>query len=133
MRDYGAARRKSEERRDESLWRAGTGFERAVRFFNRLACRFVSLWVVASTPELLPSRLTAITIKMRMRAENRSREGDFHASAPLHWTSGGLPVGMRFAARVGDEQTLYERAYELEAALPWAARRRQTFIVEKGP
>jgi amidase len=54
-------------------------------------------------------------------------------SVPLHWTNGGLPVGMQFAARVGDERTLYELAYELEAARPWAARRPPVFIDEKGP
>jgi amidase len=52
-------------------------------------------------------------------------------SVPLHWTNGGLPVGMQFAARVGDERTLYELAYELEAARPWAGRRPPIFIDER--
>ena len=32
----------------------------------------------------------------------------------------GLPVGVQFAARIGDERTLLELAYELEQAAPWA-------------
>lgn len=44
-------------------------------------------------------------------------------SVPLWWTPGGLPVGSHFAARRGDERTLFELAYELEQARPWALRR----------
>jgi len=40
-------------------------------------------------------------------------------SVPLSWNSEGLPIGSHFAARLGDEQTLFELAYELEAAKPW--------------
>ncbi|WP_305093362.1 amidase [Prescottella sp. R16] len=41
-------------------------------------------------------------------------------SLPLHRTSTGLPLGMHFSAHHGDERTLLELAYELEAASPWA-------------
>lgn len=44
-------------------------------------------------------------------------------SVPLHWSTAGLPIGSHFAARAGDERTLLELAYELEAAFPWAGRR----------
>jgi amidase len=44
-------------------------------------------------------------------------------SVPLYWTADGLPVGSHFAARLGDERTLFELAYELERARPWASRR----------
>ena len=52
-------------------------------------------------------------------------------SVPLHWTADGLPVGMQFAAREGAERMLYELAYELEAARPWANRRPAVFVGEK--
>jgi amidase len=44
-------------------------------------------------------------------------------SVPLGWSDDGLPIGSHFAARVGDEATLFSLAYELEAAQPWAGRR----------
>ncbi|MFC3069128.1 amidase [Phenylobacterium soli] len=43
-------------------------------------------------------------------------------SVPLYWTAAGLPVGAMFSARRGQERTLFELAYELEAARPWAQR-----------
>ena len=44
-------------------------------------------------------------------------------SVPLHWLPSGLPIGSHFVARAGDERTLLELAYELEAAYPWRDRR----------
>ncbi len=44
-------------------------------------------------------------------------------SLPLYWTKGGLPVGLQFAAKFGDEATLIRIASQLEEALPWKDRR----------
>ena len=43
-------------------------------------------------------------------------------SLPLAWSGDGLPIGVMFTARVGDEATLLSLASQLEAAFPWAAR-----------
>ena len=45
------------------------------------------------------------------------------ASLPLHWNPDGLPIGVQFAARWGDEATLFRLAAQLEAARPWFKRR----------
>ncbi len=44
-------------------------------------------------------------------------------SLPLHWNEAGLPVGVQFVGRFGDEETLLSLAGQLEQAAPWAARR----------
>ena len=44
-------------------------------------------------------------------------------SVPLHWTADGLPVGVQFAAKAGADALLFQLAYALEAARPWAGRK----------
>jgi amidase len=43
-------------------------------------------------------------------------------TAPLAWSSGGLPIGIQFAAKMGDEATLFRLAGQLEQARPWFDR-----------
>jgi amidase len=40
-------------------------------------------------------------------------------SVPLAWNTAGLPLGMMFAARFGDEATLFRLAGQLEKERPW--------------
>jgi amidase len=44
-------------------------------------------------------------------------------SVPLHDSAEGLPIGVCFTARFGDEATLFRLAGQLEAARPWRGRR----------
>lgn len=42
---------------------------------------------------------------------------------PLWQSAAGLPLAMQFVGRLGDEETLYSLAAELEQALPWKSRK----------
>lgn len=44
-------------------------------------------------------------------------------SVPLAWSEAGLPIGVQFVARMGEEATLFRLAAQLEQAAPWAGRR----------
>lgn len=48
-------------------------------------------------------------------------------SLPLATAKSGLPIGVMFGARVGDERTLLELSYELEQSAPWSARKPPRF------
>ena len=43
-------------------------------------------------------------------------------SVPLHWNADGLPIGVHFAGRFGEENTLLKLAAQLESAAPWFDR-----------
>ncbi len=43
-------------------------------------------------------------------------------SLPLHWTAGGLPIGVQLVAPCGREDLLIRVAAQLERAAPWADR-----------
>lgn len=52
-----------------------------------------------------------------------NQTGGAAMSVPLAWSSDGLPIGVQFGGRLGDEPRLIRLAAQLEQAQPWANRR----------
>jgi amidase len=44
-------------------------------------------------------------------------------SVPMHWSTDGLPIGVMFSGRMGDETTLFRLVGQLEQEKPWFDRR----------
>jgi amidase len=44
-------------------------------------------------------------------------------TVPLAWSVGGLPIGLQFVGRMGDESGLFRLAGQLEQAAPWGDKR----------
>ena len=54
-------------------------------------------------------------------------------SVPLAWNKAGLPLGMMFSARFGDEATLFRLAGQLEQARPWKEQIASSVCAAKTP
>jgi len=54
-------------------------------------------------------------------------------SVPLDWNKAGLPIGSQLSVARGGERTLFELAYELEAAEPWAHKHPPVFAGSSWP
>lgn len=44
-------------------------------------------------------------------------------SLPMHWSASGLPIGMQFVGRFGEEHLLLQLAVQIEKAQPWIKKR----------
>jgi amidase len=58
-----------------------------------------------------------------LRGHRGNLTGNPAMSVPLWWNDDGLPIGVHFLGRFGDEATLIRLAAQLETAQPWADRR----------
>lgn len=105
---------------------------------GRLVAQFFTKWDVLLTPTMCspPWPLGVLSLSNPdgdafATAVNRSigftslfnGTGNPAMSVPLHWTAKGLPVGVQFVGRFGDEATLFRLAAQLETAKPWIAQR----------
>jgi len=75
-------------------------------------------WFTAEGPEHEGQRIASFipyTAQFNMT-------GQPAVSLPLHWTPGGLPVGVQLVAAYGREDLLVQVASQLEHAAPWADR-----------
>jgi amidase len=75
-------------------------------------------WFTAAGPEEEGARIASFipyTAQFNMT-------GQPAVSLPLHWTPGGLPVGVQLVAAYGREDLLVRVASQLEQAAPWSQR-----------
>ena len=110
----------------------------ALQRFSRTVASFltdVDLWLTPtmSTPPALLGEIVS-TADEPMRAAEKGGPtvaypavvanitGNPAMSVPLWRNSAGLPIGVHFLGRFGDEATLLRLAAQLEAARPWSAR-----------
>jgi Asp-tRNA(Asn)/Glu-tRNA(Gln) amidotransferase A subunit family amidase len=119
----------------------GAEYARGVRVIHatgRQVARFLERYDVLLTPTMatppLPlGRLSLSRTDMDGYVEDVGRTVAFTSlfniagnpamSLPLSWNGQGLPIGVQFAGRYGDEATLFRLAGQLERARPWFDRR----------
>jgi amidase len=80
------------------------------------------LGVVTSTPDDPWRAMEAGGRSVRYAGVIANLTGNPAMSVPLWWNEDGLPIGVHFLARFGDEATLFRLAAQLESARPWADR-----------
>ncbi|MCQ4080027.1 amidase [Streptomyces sp. RB6PN25] len=120
---------------------AGSGFAEALYAFRALgqlvADALLSTYDVILTPTLAqpPARVGGLRDDADPGAEFAglaaftpftplyNATGQPSVSVPLYWNAAGLPIGVMFGGRYGDEATLVSLSAQLEAARPWAGRR----------
>jgi amidase len=119
----------------------GVQLQDALNFFNRFTRRMQAWWAegndllltptlteppprlgeFATTPDnplagvLRASPLVQFTVPFNI-------SGQPAISLPLHWSDGGLPIGVQLVAAYGREDVLVRVAAQLEQAAPWADR-----------
>ena len=82
-------------------------------------CRLGELALTnTDTPALLDRLQSTIGFTQLMNVA-----GNPAMSVPLYWNGAGLPIGVQFAGRFGDEATLFRLGAQLERARPWFERR----------
>jgi len=75
-----------------------------------------------STPDE-PMKWLVVTIAFTVFTRVQNMTGQPAMSVPLFWNQNNIPIGVQFAARFGDEATLFRLASQLEQARPWKDRK----------
>jgi amidase len=97
------------------------------RFARRIAEFFTSIdmWLtptMSTLPPLLGASLADGEASVKFPAVVANITGNPAMSVPLWWNATGLPVGVHFLGRFGDEASLFQLAAQLEQARPWNRR-----------
>ena len=129
-----------------ALWQAGEKVTAAqwllavedIQRFGRIVARFFTSYDAFLTPTMSTPPLPIGTMVSTPEDPWRSLElsgqtvryagvvanitGNPAMSVPLWWNDDGLPIGVHFLGRFGDEATLIRLASQLETCQPWADR-----------
>lgn len=125
-----------------ALGRQVTGTQYASRFavINREVRRIAAFFDTVDvfiTPTMATPPVTIGTLSMHTLSLEQFQQamaafcpftGAFNAtgqpaiSLPLHWSAAGLPVGVQFVGRFGEDTRLLQLAAQLEQASPWFTR-----------
>jgi len=117
------------------LWEAGKHVSAAdyllavedLQEFSRRMATFltdVDIWVTPtlSSPPQAIGEMAKSRETVRYAGVIANITGNPAMSVPLWWNADGMPIGVHFLGRFGDEATLLRLAAQLEAARPWADR-----------
>ena len=74
------------------------------------------------SPTRPPAELMADMMRLVAYTPVQNMAGAAAMSVPIMQTTSGLPLGLHFAGRRGDDARLLDLAFQLEAAAPWAQR-----------
>ena len=75
------------------------------------------------SPTRPPAELMADMMRLVAYTPVQNLTGAAAMSVPIMTATNGLPLGMHFAGRRGDDARLLDLAFQLEMAAPWAQRR----------
>ena len=93
-----------------------------------LAVPPVKLGVMNATAEMGAAAWITSILSLAPFTAPFNATGQPAISLPLHQSADGLPIGMHFVGRLGDEAILLQIARQLEEAAPWAGRRPGIFF-----
>ena len=82
----------------------------------------VKLGVLSLSPESLPAFTKEVT-EFGPHTALYNVTGQPSMSVPLHWSPEGLPIGVMFSGRFGEDSMLLRLAAQLEKAKPWRERK----------
>jgi Asp-tRNA(Asn)/Glu-tRNA(Gln) amidotransferase A subunit family amidase len=69
-----------------------------------------------------PKQITERLFAYMPNTQAFNNSGQPAMTVPLAWSASGLPIGLQFVGRLGDEATLFSLAGQLEKARPWFDR-----------
>jgi Asp-tRNA(Asn)/Glu-tRNA(Gln) amidotransferase A subunit family amidase len=104
--------------------RAGSGFvpNQPALYDAELTARFRRAGLISLGKTNVPEFLATLDNYVPTTPLQKAT-GQPAINLPLHWSAAGLPIGIQFVGRFGDEATLLSLAAELERARPWDRHR----------